>query len=345
MTSKERVYAAINHIKPDRTPRFVWLGAGTAKNLCERLGISPLELQIKIGNDILQTWLSINGEMERDVPQGAEFTDEWGITWKRDGYYNMVVNHPLQGKDADFIKNYNLPDPLRGDRFAYFDFLKREYGNEYFIGADVSGVLFEPACHLRGMENVMMDLAYGDGAIDILLDRLMGFCVTLSKECIKRGADWVWLGDDLGSQKGLMMSPDMWRQYFKPRMKRIIGELRACKNDVIIAYHSCGSMHPVIAGLAEIGVNVLNPIQESAAGMDQERIKKEFGDKLTLMCGLDTQQFLINASAEEIKRKTAEKTEKLGYDGGFILAASHSIQPDTPLENIEAFVDYAGTLL
>lgn len=117
MNSKERVYLALKHEKSDQVPRFVWLGTGTIKRLAKKLGLTPLELDLKFGNDILQTWVSINGEMSRDVPDNTEFTDEWGITWKREGDYNMVIDHPLRGKDLNFIKDYMLPDPFSPKRY------------------------------------------------------------------------------------------------------------------------------------------------------------------------------------------------------------------------------------
>lgn len=339
MNSKERIYSTLMHQKPDKIPRFVWLGTGTIKRLTKKLGLTPLELDLKFGNDILQAWVSINGEMARELPENTEFTDEWGITWKREGDYNMVASHPLEGKDIDFIRNYQLPDPFSPKRFEYLELLIKEYGDRYFIGADVSGVLFEPAYHLRNMEELMVDMAMESEECEIILDKLSDFSIAVSIESIKRGADWIWMGDDLGAQNGMMMSPDMWRKYFKPRMKKIIDSIRAFKQDTYIAYHSCGSMYPVIGDLIEIGINVLNPIQESAQGMDQKKIKKEFGDKVTLMCGLDTQQFLVHATPSEVREKTEEIVSKLGYNGGFIFAASHHIQTDTPDENIFALFD------
>lgn len=339
MTSKERVYAALRFQQPDRVPRFVWLGPGTVQKLTAGTGLTPLELGFQFGQDILQTWLSINGEMEREIPEGGRFVDEWGITWKREGLYNMVVQHPLQGKEIDAIRDYRLPDPYSAPRYQHLKFLAREYGDHYFIGADVSGVLFEPAYHLRNMEDLMVDMATESAAVDILLDKLADFCIAVAIEAIKTGADWIWLGDDLGSQNGMLMAPQMWRRYFKPRMKRIIAAIKAFKEDVFVAYHSCGSIYPVIADLIEVGINVLNPIQESAADMNQERIKREFGSRISLMCGLDTQQFLLYATPREVRDKTREIVAKLNDHGGFIFAASHTIQPDTPVANIYALFE------
>jgi uroporphyrinogen decarboxylase len=339
MNSKQRVYQALAHRQPDRVPRFIWLGGETVKMFTEKLGITPFELDLKLGNDILQTWLSINGEMAKDVPEGTMYKDEWGITWKREGYYNNVVCHPMAGMDVESVKAYSMPDPLSVERYKKLDMLVQNYGERYFIGADISGSLFEPAYHLRGMQDLMIDMASEGEEAEVLLDRLMDFCIKVSVESVRRGADWIWLGDDLGSQKGMLMSPNMWRKYFKPRMKHIIETIRSEKPEMIIAYHSCGSIYPVIGDLVEIGINVLNPIQESAVGMDQMKIFHEYGDWLTLMCGVDTQQFLTEATTVQVKEKTRDLIVKLGRNGGFIFAASHSIQPDTPQENIAALFE------
>jgi uroporphyrinogen decarboxylase len=338
MNSKERVISALSHRQPDRTPRFIWLGDGVYERLTARFGITPLELELRLGNDILQTWLSINREMERKVPDQTAFVDEWGIAWKRDGHYNMVTAHPLSGMDAAAIAAHPFPDPAAEDRYAGLRALLDSHGGSHFIGADVSGTLFEPACHLRGMEELMMDLYDENREGALLLDRLEAFSTAVALEAVRMGADWIWLGDDLGSQNSMMLSPDMWRAVFKPRMKRIIAAIRAARPDMPVAYHSCGSMSPVIGDLAEIGVSALNPVQESAAGMDQRRVKAEFGDRLSLVCGPDTQTFLVHASPQEVEAATRGLAESLGRNGGYIFAVSHHIQHDTPDENIDAML-------
>jgi len=336
MTHKERVYSALRHEPADIIPRFVWFGNGILSRMREKEGLDPLDVDLKFGNDVLQTWVSMNGEMARDVPDGSTFTDEWGITWQRESFDNTAIIHPMAGLSTDEIKAYPLPDPKSPERFKHLEYLKSKFGSTHFIGADVSSSLFDPACHLRGMEEFMVDLASQSEEAEILLDRLEEFNIELSIECIKRGADWIWLGDDVGSQRAMLISPEMWRESIKPRMERIILEIRKHSDDVFIAYHSCGSIRPIISDLVQIGIEVLNPIQESACDMNQNEIKNEFGEQITLMCGVDTQSFLPTASPDEIKRVVAEKIETLGRGGGYIFAASHTIQHDTPEENISA---------
>jgi uroporphyrinogen decarboxylase len=184
-----------------------------------------------------------------------------------------------------------------------------------------------------------MDIYDEGDEINCLLDKLESFSTAVALEALSRGADWIWLGDDLGSQQAMLMSPEQWRVHFKPRMKRIINAVKQKKPGAFVAYHSCGSMAPVIPDLVEIGVDVLNPLQESAANMNQLEVKKEFGSKVTLMCGLDTQSFTPRAGADGIRAKTRELINTLGRGGGYIFAVSHHIQHDTSDENIEAILD------
>jgi uroporphyrinogen decarboxylase len=184
------------------------------------------------------------------------------------------------------------------------------------------------------MEELMVDMATESDEADVLLNRLADFSLKVALEAVRMGADWIWFGDDMGSQKSMLMSPDLWRKYYKNRMKRIIREVKSKKEDIIIAYHSCGSVFPIIGDLVEIGVQVLNPIQESAANMNQLQIKELYGDRLTLMCGLDTQTFLLNSSPDEVYNAMKNKALALSKEGGYIAAVSHTIQPDIPVKNI-----------
>ena len=339
MTPKERVYAAMRFQPIDRVPRFIWLGNALGHQLEKELGMSRADLSLKyLKNDVMSTWLSINGEMERDVPEGSSFTDEWGITWKRDGDYNMVVENPLADMDADEIAAYPFPDPMNPARFEKFDALVKEYGDTYFIGADISGSVFEPAYHLRGMEDLLMDIVSEADEAEVLLDRTADFTAKVAVEALKRGADWIWLGDDLGSQQNMLMSPDSWRAMIRPRMERIIAKIREARPDALIGYHSCGSIRQVIGDLCDIGLNLLNPIQESANNMNHLEIKAEFGDRIVMMCGPDTQDFLIEASPDEVYDKTKQLVRDLGKNGGYLFAVSHTVQCGTPKANLDAML-------
>ena len=147
----------------------------------------------------------------------------------------------------------------------------------------------------------------------------------------------IWTGDDIGAQHELMISPRMWRQYLKPRMANFISELKAINPEVKIAYHSDGNIMRIIPELIEIGLDVLNPIQP--ASMDPAQIKKEFGDRLCFWGSIDEQHTLPFGSAADVEAEVRQRLETIGQGGGLILAPTHHVQLDTPLENFWAMVN------
>ena len=336
MTSKERVKACIAGKSVDRVPFFMWYSRKTTENLAKALGIQSEEVDDALQNDVKQDWLSINKQMNVECAEGKTFVDEWGITWQRDGEYNTVVRHPLALASAEEIAAYPFPQAEIESRYIGLKNLMQRYPT-HFIGADVSGSIFEPAYHLRGMENLLMDMAMEEKEADILLDRLEAFTTKVAVQALHMGSDWIWLGDDFGTQQNLIASPSLWRKYCKPRYKRIIEALQKVQSDVIVAFHSCGSVRPILGDLCEIGVQVINPLQESAKGMDHAEIRKSFPE-VTLFCGLDTQQYLVQAKPEDIYVAAKEKIRALGEKGRYIFGSSHTIQHDVPPENILAMI-------
>ena len=141
----------------------------------------------------------------------------------------------------------------------------------------------------------------------------------------------------MGAQHQMMISPGMWRKYFKPRMATFISELKTINSGIKIAYHTDGNVIPIIPELIEIGLDVLNPIQP--ASMDPAEIKKQFGDKLSFWGTIDEQYTLPFGSPQDVSYEVRQRLETVGYDGGLILAPTHHVQLDTPLENFWAMVN------
>ena len=175
-----------------------------------------------------------------------------------------------------------------------------------------------------------------------MFGRCADFAVELSQAACKRfPLDWLWTGDDVASQRSLVMSPRSWRQLIKPHLARVFDVGKA--HGLWVAYHCCGALRPIIGDLVEMGLDVLNPIQCNCPGMDALELKREFGSKLSFMGGVDTQDLLPNGTADEVRRATRQLIDGMTADGGgFILAASHTIPPETPTENIFAMYAEAG---
>ena len=343
MTSKERVKAALERRPVDRLPIFMWFHPGTTQLLAELLEIPAGEVGGVMGNDVCQRWVAHNHAMEGIVHahDGEGHTDYWGVKWERVDGFNQIRRYPLQGASPAEVDAYPFPYDKIPDLLSNMDALA-PFAENYFIGCDVSPCVFEFWGRLFGMEDAMYQLADGTPEFLRFVRRSTDFMVELSEQaCQRYPMDWFWTGDDVGGQRGMMMSPDMWRGLIKPELARVydVGK----KYGYPIAYHSCGGIRPIIPDLIEMGLNVLNPIQCDCPGMDALELKKEYGQHLTFMGGVDTIELLPNGSVDDVRRATRRLIDNMTEGGGgYILAASHTVAPETPLDNIFAMYNEAG---
>ena len=197
--------------------------------------------------------------------------------------------------------------------------------------------VFETAWALRGLEQMLIDMVADPDLADQVLDLPYQYHLTAAKRLVEMGVDMIWLGDDVGSQHEMLISPRMWRKFFKWRMAEMIQELKAINPDLKVAYHSDGDIRRIIPELIEIGLDVLNPVQP--ASMDPAEIKAQYGDRLCFWGTIDEQQTLPFGSPEEVRAEVLERLRTIGQGGGLILAPTHHVQLDTPLENFQAMVD------
>lgn len=343
MNSKQRVHAALSRQPVDRVPVFMWFHPDSTKILSRLLEIPADRVEEVMGNDVRQAWVSNNHAMEGIVHEneGESHTDDWGIEWVKEGAFNQINFSPLQDRSDEEVRAFRYPIEKMEDLLANMEPLL-PYAEDTFIGCDISPCLFEMVWRLRGMEGTIMDLVENPGLADFMLEQAKQFSATMAVEAISRfPLDWLWTGDDVAGQQAMIMSPAMWRDRIKPKLAELfaIGK----EADLWVAYHCCGSLYPIIADLVEIGLDVLNPVQCRCPDMDPFALKKEFGRDLAFMGGLDTQYLLPNGTADEVYATTARLIEGMTSDGGgFILAASHSIPPETPVENIFAMYRAAG---
>ena len=343
MTSRQRVVAALNREAVDRVPVFMWFHPETARKLAAMLEIPAAFLGEAMGNDIRQTWVNNNYAMEGIVHEhdGEGHLDWWGVRWVKQHSFNQISEFPLAGKPREDVLAYRFPYEREEDLLGLMQPILDDR-RDFFIGCDVSPCVFEMYWRLRGMEDSMLDMA-GDSALaDEMFRRSADFSISLGeKACERFQLDWYWTGDDVAGQRSMMFSPRTWRELVKPHLARVfeVGKSRGLP----VAYHSCGALRPIIPDLIEIGMDILNPVQSTCPGMDPRDLKREFGKQLTFMGGVDTQQLLPNATAAEVRRATAQLlADMTAGGGGYILAASHTISPETPDENIFAMYEVAG---
>lgn len=343
MNSKQRVHAALKRQPVDRVPVWMWFHPQTACRLAAELDIPPAALPVALGDDIRQAWVGNNHGMEgiRHERDGEGHTDPWGVRWEKHGAFNQIVHAPLQEATPAELAAYRFPKAHVDELLLQMDPVMRQ-ANEFFVGCDISPCLFEMLTRLRGMENAILDLAEGLPGTDDLLARAEAFAVLLAATACRRcRLDWLWTGDDVGGQNAMIMSPLSWREHIKPRLARIFAVGKA--HGLRVAYHSCGAIRPIIPDLIEIGLDVLNPIQANCPGMDPLELKAEFGSRLAFMGGVDTQKLLPTGTPDEVYAATRQLIEAMTADGGgYILAASHTVPPETPSANIFAMYAAAG---
>ena len=345
MTSRERVYAALDRRPTDRVPIWFWFHPETTRRLASALALPPEAVADALGDDIRQTWVGNNHAMEGIVHEreGEGHTDPWGIRWVRQGGFNQVAKSPLADAGEEEIRKYEFPYGQTDELLSGMNAVDDRRG-ERFIGCDISPCLLELMFRVRGMEGALLDIAASPETSLAFLKKAAEFSIHLAGEACRRFTlDWLWTGDDVGGQRAMMISPQRWREMIGPQLARIIAAGKS--RGVRVAYHSCGSIRPIIPDLIAMELDVLNPIQCNCPGMDAAELKREFGRELSFMGGLDTQHLLPEGTPGEVFRATKELIDIMAAGGGYILAASHSVPPETPLDNIFEMYAAAGVSL
>lgn len=371
MNSRERVLTTINHEEPDRIPcdlgstRVTGITKDAYINYVEYLGEElgniklydviqqlveiPEELLTKLGVDIR----GLSPNVARKYPSIKEadnaffFKDEWGVSWKmpkKAGLYFDLHKSPLSGEvTEENINEYSWPDPTREKLFrGLVDKAKEYYDNGFSIILESFGAgVFEEACRLRGYEEFYMDLVRSPGLACTLMDNILDLKLRFYEVAAKKLGPYIQFireGDDVGGQDELLISPSAYRNYLKPRHKKLFtAQKEIFPEPFYVFLHSDGAIYEILPDFLESGVEILNPLQVSARGMDLKKIKQEFEDEFVFWGGgIDTQETLPNGIAEKVREEVGGRAMTLASGGGYIFGTVHNIQGDVPPENIDA---------
>ena len=353
MTSKERVLAAINHRQPDRIPIDLRFVPEAMQKLKDKLGLGEKEIWEWIGQDVV-----IVRPKYLQPASEKRYTDPT-IEISKEGYHLDIYRIPFREVKNEFQTSLEPVDqpPLRDcrtlDDLAAFPWPTTESWDYSGIAPQLeenkdkaswprSRGCFLTAQMMRGMDTFLTDLALDEEFACGLLDHIMDFVMDDARRTLEAGRGkytFCEYNDDVATQRGMLISPEMWRKLIKPRM--------AAFCDLVHSYgakvkrHCCGSVYAIIPDLIEVGVDILNPIQPLATNMNPFRLKEEFGDKLCFHGGIDIQELLPKASAQEVRRQVRKMIDIVGKGGGYILAGSHTIQADANVDNIIAMVEEA----
>ncbi|MBM3700585.1 MAG: hypothetical protein FJW68_06730 [Actinobacteria bacterium] len=353
ITSKERMQIAMEHKEPDRVPFQATFVPEVDKILREKYSkeIANIkgkttekyqgmtELDILFGHDMLLLTYGLSTGYYRDTDSETYF-DDWGIKWKKipyitkngTGYYTEIVGFPLA--DDSKIDSYIPPDPDNED-MSYAEEVIKNYGKSHYICGIIDCSIFEALKYLRGITQSLIDIVANKDIAHKIMDMSVDYHLKLGYKLIERGADLLWLADDLGGEHKMLMSPEIFREMVKPKMGYMINSLKTKNKNIKIAFHSDGYIEPIIDDLIEAGVDLLNPIQPES--MSPAEIKKKYGSRIGMWGTISTQQTLPFGTPEDVEKEVRERIKACGPNGGFLLAPTHNIQLDVPFENIEAF--------
>lgn len=355
MNSKERLVRALNFQETDRPPVFCSIVPQLAEKLSKHFGIpceagidSPMsgnriswaDLMVRLGSDCVCVASCAPDNAPTVTHEDGLIVNEWGIGMRNHGLYDDFEVHPLAHvTTVEEIEAYPFPDVNAPGRFRKAEESIAKYGSEYGIIGDLECSIFETSWYLVGLEKLFMDMAMEEPYVDALMDKVAHFHTEVGKRLVEMGADLIWCGDDLGSQNGPMISVDMFDRYMAPRISKMFAEFKKINPNVKVAWHSCGSILPLIPRFVELGLDVLNPIQPMATGMEPQWLKDTYGDKLGFFGGICVQDLLPKRTPEEIKAEVKRRISILSKNGGYLVAPAHNVQADTPIENIFAMFE------
>ena len=345
MNSRERVIAAIEHRRPDRPPLNYFGTSETTEMLLAHLCLETKE-------DLLRYF---GADMRYVAPRyvgpdrysgmsgfGGGGTDIWGVEWQpcRNAYctYYEVSRNPMAGiSTVAEVEAYPWPDPDWFDPSGLAEEIRRLNADEPRAIVLPVGSFFETAWWMRGLETFLMDLVERPAVAERILRKATDFFKEVSMRAVDAAdgqIDIAWSSSDIGMQTGMIFSPDLWRTCVKPFHRELVTPFR--EMGLKTRYHSDGAFADVIEDMIEMGLDLLDPIQPKATGMDADNLARRFGGRLAFYGGVDTQELLPMGTARQVEEEVLRLIRVLGSNGGYVVAASNAVQPDVPVENILA---------
>lgn len=335
MTSRERVLASLRAEVVDRLPTYVSFTPLAAEQAAGWLGVAVEELPRVLGNDLLCLMLH-----DHVYDAGTTSFDIWGVGWDNainDGF--QVDVHPLA--DIAALATYRFPDPDDPRLYAGFAETIARNNGELAVFFGNSWCLWERFYLLRGYEQAMEDLACEPALVEDLLDRIVEIQLRIVRNVLALGIDIAHAGDDFGAQRGLLFSPDTWRRLVKPRYARYWGAIKQA--GAWVSHHSCGDVRSILDDMAEIGLDILTPVQTQA--MPPEELADRWGDRLAFWGGICTQHVLPYGTPDDVRAHITRCRTTLARHNRWLQSPSHDLTSDVPRENFFAMLEGMGIVV
>lgn len=267
--------------------------------------------------------------------------DLWGTAHEKGSEYAVHMtrmHNPMKNfTELKQMEDYPWPDFENTDFTYLIDEAKEihDKGLAVFVWAECT--IWETAWYMRSMDNLMVDMMSEDEKAYYLLDKITDFACYRAEKFAEADVDILGLGDDIGMQDSAMMSNEMYNQWLKPRLAKVIQAAKKVKPDILISYHSCGNATPLLGELVEAGIDILNPVQPES--MSFEEVHGKYGDQISFNGTIGTQQLMPFGTPQEIRDEVKKNLDIAGEKGGLFCCPTHMLEPEVPWANIEAYVE------
>lgn len=362
MLPRERVLSAIAHKLPDRTPTALWLRNETKRLLLSHFQTDSMDdvyralgvdwwqsVDIKLTTPHLDGKRTkvLQGDMlgagrEYFFNEDGTYEDGWGVVFRvgSDGKYIEHVRGPFSD-DIDKLSSYEWPRVSEENDIDVLRKAVKALQKEWYVISPEIDTFFKRGWQLRGFENLLMDYYLNKDFLGELFDKFSAVALEQVEILAEIGIDCICILGDIATQKSLMIKPELWREFHKPRLAKLIETGRSIKSDIDFFFHSDGNINELMDDIIETGFNIINPFQPEC--MDCSEVKSRYGDKI-VMHGCATCQRIVDMSVDEIKSHVTDIIKKCGMDGGLILMPSNVLPFDAPFENILAFYETARNI-
>lgn len=358
MKPRERVLRAFRRREglPDRVPVQFELCRSLLDHFGMKLGIptrytdnlyedvtyriSGNEVRTAMGCDVVVTGAGTAEGFAAEKLEDGTWFNEYRMRMKQGPVYVEVAQYPLaHAQTAADIKAYQFPNPHAPGRYRDAEDLVNKFRDDYFIIGDIEVTVFSLAHQLVGMEKLLMDMATGAEYVEPLFGACADFQVAVGLRLIDAGVDAIWVGDDFGSQLGLLMSPAMFDNLLRKHYARMNSAFKSANPAVVPILHCDGAVSRLLPAVRDIGFEVFNPVQPGVPGHSPQELKDTFGDDFIFWGAIDQQELLPRGSDEELEADIKEKIRILGRDGGYMISPAHIIQSDVSPERVEKFIE------
>jgi uroporphyrinogen decarboxylase len=275
----------------------------------------------------------------RSLREGTEVSADGVANEPGDFEHFTHMVSPLAGREVSVqeIEEYPLEDTAALDRYKGVAGRVDQLHADGYAVMGGPGHTFERAWAVRGMQEMLIDFYENQEVAHALCERIHRMNMFMTEEFAADGVDIMLFGDDVGTQNGMMFSPEIWREFFKDRLAKQIAKAKEMNPGIVTWYHSDGDIGAIIPELIEIGLDILNPVQPEC--LDPVEMKEKYGDSLAFWGTIGTQSVMPFGTPHDVRETVKRMIDKVGYDGGLLLAPTHCLEPEVPWDNINAFVE------